>query len=80
MFQRTARRYRFEWILLGVVLLALGALIGAWVHAEHDQIESVESDRLQVQARVIDENLGRQLEGVNNALAGKRQGRERIRC
>ncbi len=62
------RRYRYEWILLGAVLLILGALIGDWLYAEHDQIESLERDRLQGQARVIDENLARQLEGVNAAL------------
>jgi len=68
----TPRRYQFEWLLLGVVLLVLGALIGDWLYAEHNQIENLERDRLQVQARVIDENLGRQLEGVNNALASIR--------
>jgi two-component system, cell cycle sensor histidine kinase and response regulator CckA len=68
----TPRRYQFEWLLLGVVLLILGALIGDWLYAEHAQIESLERDRLQVQARVIDENLGRQLEGVNYALASIR--------
>jgi PAS domain S-box-containing protein len=72
MIGRTPRRYRLEWILLGMVLLTLGALIGNWLHAERVQIETIEADRLQVQARVIDENLGRQLEGVNEALAGIR--------
>ena len=70
MIPGTPRRYRLEWILLGVVLLILGALVGYWVYAEHDRVESRERDRLQVQARVIEENLGRQLEGVNNALVG----------
>jgi PAS domain S-box-containing protein len=72
MIPGTARRYQFEWILLGLTLLILGALIGYWLYTEHGQIETLERDRLQVQARVIDENLGRQLEGVNNALAGIR--------
>ncbi len=68
----TPRRYPLEWLLLGMALLVLGALIGEWLIAEHDHLESLERDRLQVQARVIDENLGRQLEGVNNALVGVR--------
>ena len=72
MIRGTPRGYQLEWLLLGVVLLIFGALVGYWVYAEHDQVESRERDRLQVQARVIDENLGRQLEGVNNALAGVR--------
>jgi PAS domain S-box-containing protein len=69
MIARSTRRYRFEWILLGTALLILGALIGFWLHADRVHIETVERDRLQVQARVIDENLSRQLGGVNNALA-----------
>ena len=56
----TPRRYRFEWLLLGVVPLTLGALTGDRLYAEHGRIESLERDRLQVQARVIDENPGRQ--------------------
>ena len=72
MIRGRPRRNQLEWILLGLVLLLLGALIGEWLIAEHDQLESLERDRLPVQARVIDENLGRQLEGVNNALAGIR--------
>ncbi|OFZ91272.1 MAG: hypothetical protein A2V78_06285 [Betaproteobacteria bacterium RBG_16_64_18] len=59
-------------MLLGTALLILGALVGYWVYDERGRVEALERDRLQVQARVIDENLGRQLEGVNNALAGVR--------
>ena len=59
-------------MLLGTVLLVLGALIGYWLYTERDHVEARERDRLQTQARVIDENLGHQLEGVNNALAGVR--------
>jgi len=63
-----AHRYRNEWILLGIALLCLAAFIGYSLNQERVQIEARERDRLQVQAQVIDENLGRQLEGVNNAL------------
>ncbi len=73
MTRGTPARYRFEWILLGLALLILAALIGDWLYAEHAQIGHLERDRLQVQARVIDENLGRQFEGVNAALAGVRE-------
>jgi PAS domain S-box-containing protein len=59
-------------MFLGAALLILGALIGYWLCGERDRVEALQRDRLQVQARVIDENLGRQLEGVNNALAGVR--------
>lgn len=57
-------------MLLGTALLILGALIDYWVYDERGRVEALERDRLQGQARVIDENLGHQLEGVNNALAG----------
>ena len=66
------RRYQVEWLLLGTALLVLGAFIGYWLYTERDEVEALERNRLQGQARVIDENLGRQLEGVNNALAGVR--------
>ena len=73
MIAGTPRRYRNEWFLLGIVLLIFGVILGYWLYAQRAQIETLESDRLQAQARVIDENLGRQLEGVRNALAGVRQ-------
>ena len=63
------RRYQLEWMLLLIMLLSLGAFIGYWLYDERTDIEAREQDRLQVQARVIDENLGRQLAGANNALA-----------
>jgi len=72
------RRYQIEWVLLGTALLILGALIGYWLYEEHGRVEALERDRLQVQARVIDENLGHQLEGVNNALAGIRNDLPRL--
>lgn len=59
-------------MLLCTALLILGALTGYWLYEERNQVESRERNRLQTQARVIDENLGRQLEGANNALAGVR--------
>jgi signal transduction histidine kinase len=68
MMQGSTHRYRNEWILLGVALLCLAAFIGYSLYRDRAGIEAAERDRLQVQAHVIDDNLGRQLEGVNNAL------------
>jgi len=78
-----ARRYWIQWMLLSLALLSLGALIGYARNVEYDLIDGLERDRLQVQARVVDENLGRQLEGVSRAMAWVRdnfapQGRHRM--
>ena len=72
MTRNAANRNRLEWIMLVMVLMTVGALLGYSQYSERREIEDREGDRLQVQARVIGENLERQLEGVNNALAGIR--------
>ena len=61
-------RYRNEWILLGFALLCLAAFIVFSLYRERVEDGAEERDRLQVQAHVIDDNLGHQLEGVNRAL------------
>ena len=61
-----------EWAWLGAALVTVGLLSGLSVYRDHQEIDTLERDRLQVQARVVAENLGRQLEGVSNALAGVR--------
>ena len=63
-------RNRIEWMLLGMAMLILGGALGYSVYADRRELEIQEGERLQLQARVIGENLERQLEGVNNALAG----------
>jgi len=50
------------------MLLVLGAIIGYWLYTERIQVEVRERDRLQTQARVIEANLGRQLESVSKTL------------
>lgn len=67
-----SRRVRVEWLVTSILLLLLGAVLFAASHRERTFLEARERDRLQGQARVIDENLIRQLDGVNNALAGVR--------
>ena len=64
------RRYKFEWALLGAALLILATSISYWLSKEHADIDSRERDRLQSQAKGIDENLGHQLKGMNDALTG----------
>ena len=66
------RRFRAEWLVASISLVFLGIVLAAALYRERSLVEAHESDRLQVHARVVDENLIRQLEGVNNALAGVR--------
>ena len=65
-----SRRFHVEWFGLGVLWLLLGIALSYALHREYNSVEAQESDRLQAQARVVDENLIRQLEGANNALTG----------
>jgi diguanylate cyclase (GGDEF)-like protein/PAS domain S-box-containing protein len=64
------RRFRTEWIAFGALLLFSIALVATVLYRGRMTVEAIEGDRLQVQARVIDENLIRQLEGASNALTG----------
>lgn len=68
------RRFRLEWLAAGVILSLVGMFVFGALYRERERNEAQEADRLQVQARVIDDNLIRQLEGVNHALAGVRDG------
>ena len=62
------RRYRAEWIALVTMQVVLAALLCWTSYADHRSTEAFEGDRLQVQSRVVDENLIRQLEGAYKAL------------
>ncbi len=66
------RRARLQWLGLCLVLLGFGGLLGALLYTEHEKTGEFEQDRLQVQARVISDGLGRQLDGINSALLGVR--------
>lgn len=75
-----------SWLLLAICLGGVGAYLAYNLHREHDQIESVECERLSTQAQVIKDNLTRQLGAINLALesviaelpdwAGRPDGRE----
>ena len=64
------RRFRAEWVALGLLLLLLAGVLAGALYRVHRVAEAAESERLQVQARVIDENLVGQLEGAEKALTG----------
>lgn len=55
------RKYRRQWFLTIGILLLLGMVLAYDLYLERRKTESIEHDRLLVQARVIDENLSHQL-------------------
>jgi len=61
-----------EWLLLGGSLLIVGLVLAYSVIDEHGAIAGSEEERLATQARVIHDNLGRQLAAVNGALVNVR--------
>lgn len=68
------RRFGVEWIMLTALhVVVAGAMTVALVR-EHHSVRQTEFDRLQGQARVIDENLSRQLVGADKALLGMARG------
>ncbi|MEK7737702.1 MAG: PAS domain S-box protein, partial [Pseudomonadota bacterium] len=69
---KTSRRLPqrlIEWLFLGMILLALGGFVAYSLIKEYHHIDLQERQRLLAQARVVDENLGRQLHAVNLSLA-----------
>ena len=69
---RFARQFTAEWLALLVALAVLGALIAWSLFKAHDALDATERDRLRVQARVVDDNVGQQLAGMYRALASVR--------
>ncbi|MEO7057886.1 MAG: diguanylate cyclase [Caldimonas sp.] len=67
-----ARQFVAEWIVLLLGLALVGTMIGWSLYNAHESVDTLERDRLRVQARVVDENIGQQLDGMNRALASVR--------
>lgn len=63
---------RREWVRAMGLLLVLFSLGGYWLYNERISAMGRERQRLQAQARVIGQNIERQLAGINAALAGVR--------
>lgn len=57
-----------QWLELGIALIILGGAIAFNLYLEHVRTEEREKERLSTQARVIAENLERQLGSVSRAL------------
>jgi diguanylate cyclase (GGDEF)-like protein/PAS domain S-box-containing protein len=62
-----------EWLMLGCVLVLSGLLIGYFIWNERSLLLASNIDRMRLQALIIDENLGHQLEGVRGALDSLRE-------
>ncbi len=62
-----------EWLALLAALTVVGAIIGFALAKTHRAADTTERDRLQIQARVIEENVGQQLDGINRALVSVRE-------
>jgi diguanylate cyclase (GGDEF)-like protein/PAS domain S-box-containing protein len=61
-----------EWFALVAALVVIGVLIAYALFKARQSVDATERDRLQVQARVVDDNVGQQLDGINRALASVR--------
>ncbi len=71
--QRPLRRERAEWLAFAAVVL-LGCTLSIYaVWSERSFILENEHAHLEAQARIVDENLRRQLSGVRNALDNVRR-------
>lgn len=57
-----------EWLLLAGALTLLGALLAQDIYQEHARIESSERRQLALQTHVVEQNLVRQLDAINQVL------------
>ncbi len=64
--------FALEWAGLLAALACVGAVLAASLWHAHGSVDAAERDRLAVQARVVDENVAQQIDGVNRALASVR--------
>ena len=67
---RNARRARFEWLLLVLVLVLVGGDFGYILYENHSRIDVRERERLSHQCNIVSLNLGRQFSAINSALTG----------
>lgn len=65
--KRSSRQWRV-WLLLAFALVEIGVVMGFGLFKERDRIEAHELDRLGTQAKVVEDNLARQLAAMNFSL------------
>ena len=66
---RFSRQFAAEWLALLFGLAVVGVLIAWSLLKAHEARDATERDRLRVQARVVEANVGQQIEGMSHALA-----------
>lgn len=64
------RRNRWEWLLLGLVLLTLAGFLAYAFVASRQWTLSTERERLTLQANTIATDMGRNLAATNRAIEG----------
>lgn len=65
---KTTTRNRTQWLLLSFILLAFATLMAVNLYHERERLLQEQREQLLTMARVVNENIIRQLEGVRNGL------------
>ena len=66
------RTVKTEWLVWCSVLLVSALMMGYLIWSERALVIAADIERMRLQTLVIDENLGRQLEGVRSVLDSTR--------
>lgn len=66
------RPFLVQWLFLGGFLLIFSVFVAQNIYLDHEHIASVEREQLLAQAKVIDQNMVRQLDSFSRVLAGVR--------
>ncbi len=69
---QNTHQFFIQWLILGMTLLALAGASSYFLARQRSLIETQERERLSNLAKVIDSNLGHQLDATNLALVGTR--------
>lgn len=64
------RPFLAQWLILTSALLLLGGFVVQNIYSEHARIETKEREQLSAQAKVVEQNVVRQLNSINLALEG----------
>ena len=66
---RFSRQFAAEWLALLFGLIVVGLVMAGSLLRAYESRDAMERDRLRVQARVVEANVGQQIEGMSRALA-----------